>query len=340
MQDRALKLPPFYSYRGGMKALPFLEGLAEALKEMGYEVHTTDFWSRENSRSDDVLVVQDHPVFTLFWRTFYYLKRFHTKGGFVLARRKFLYDNYRFFRRRVLIHTESPMVTMYVYKNFRALKDSGIYHKMMFTWRNWEDYFNLYDYRNQSIISPFFHDKKERFLILLNSNARPHSFWRELYGERLKAIKYFSNVPGFDLYGGGWGKLPRHPLYMHYKKYIDRVYRGRAGDKMEVLSKYKFAICYENAPYDGYVTEKIYDCLAAGTIPVYLGAPDIETIVPPDCFIDFRRFKDYEELHKYLVSFSDEDIEKYRQNIFRFLSDKSTMKGTKVLAEKVLGLCD
>lgn len=339
MGDRALKQDQ--PYHGGMQTLPFLDGLSDALKKMGHEVHTADFWSREKSKPDDVLVVQDQPVFTLFWRAFHYLKRFREKGGFVLARRKFVYDNYRFFKRRALIHAESPMVTMYVYKNLRAIKRSGIYQKMMFTWRGRGegfDYFNLYDYRDQSIISPFFHDKKDHFLILLNGNARPRSLWRELYSERLKAIKYFSSVPGFDLYGGGWGSAPRHPLYIHYKKYVDRVWRGRAGDKMEVLSKYKFAICYENAPYDGYVTEKIYDCLAAGTIPVYLGAPDIETIVPPDCFIDFRKFRGYAELHRYLSSLSETDIEKYRQNISRFLNDKSTMKGMGALAREVLGI--
>ncbi|MEK7180790.1 MAG: glycosyltransferase family 10 [Patescibacteria group bacterium] len=343
MQDRALKYPKGYEYSGGLKALPFLDGLSDALKEMGHEVHTTDFWSLEKNGPGDVLVMQDHPVFTWFWRTFYRIKYFRTKGGFILARRKFLYDNYRFFKRRVLIHAESPMVTTYVYNNLQPLKHSGIYHKMMFTSRGWGedlDYFNLYDYRNQSIISPFFQDKKDRFLILLNSNARPRALFREFYSERLKAIKYFSNVPGFDLCGGGWGKRPRHPLYLHYKKYVDRAWKGRVDDKMEVLSKYKFAICYENAPYNGYVTEKIYDCLATGTIPIYLGAPDIETIVPSDCFIDFRKFSGYPALHKHLLSLSEANIKIYRQNMLRFLNNTSRMKGMKILAKKVLGIID
>ena len=107
---------------------------------------------------------------------------------------------------------------------------------------------------------------------------------------------------------------------------------------MEVLSKYKFAICYENAEYEGYVTEKVFDCLAVGAIPVYLGAPDIVTIVPPDCFINFRKFNGYPELHTYLSSLSDEDLKKYRQNILRFLNDASNMKGMKTLAREVLGM--
>ena len=340
MQDKALFSPPDSHYLGGMKALPFLDGLADALRDMGYAVRTTDFWSKEISDPNDILIVQDHPPIHLFWRFFYYLKYFRTRGGFILKRRKFLYENYKFFKRRILIHAESPMVTMYFYKHLNAIKRSQMYHKIMTTWRGLEgtDYFNLYDYRNQSVISPFFNNQKDKFLILLNSNARPRTLFKEFYGERLKAIKYFSNVPGFDLYGGGWDKTPRHPLHFHYKKYVHRVWRGKAGDKMEVLSQYKFAICYENAPYNGYVTEKIYDCLAAGTIPIYLGAPDIKEIVPDNCFIDFRKFRNYSELHNYLLSISDKDIIKYRQNMLHFLNDKSTMKGMRTLAHEILGI--
>ena len=36
-----------------------------------------------------------------------------------------------------------------------------------------------------------------------------------------------------------------------------------------------FSIAIENDCYKTYFTEKITDCFAVGTIPVYLGAPDI-----------------------------------------------------------------
>ena len=340
MKDQCLTYPEGLVYRGGVGTLPFLDGVAGALRKMGHTVHTTDSWSKEKSRPDDILLVQDHPVFTPFWRLFYRIKYHKNRGGFILSRSKFLFENYKNFKRRMLIHAESPMVTSYVYRNIEAIKNSGIYHELMFTSRGWTTgvgYFNLYDYRDRSIISPFFENKKEKFLILLNSNARPRTLFREYYGERLKAIKYFSQVPGFDLYGGRWGETIKHPFYMHYRKYVKHAWRGRAADKMETLASYKFAICYENAPYNGYVTEKIYDCLATGTIPVYLGAPDITSIVPADCFIDFRKFSGYPELHQYLESLTEDDLLRYRDNMRRFVNDVSTMRGMKPLAEKVLG---
>lgn len=45
--------------------------------------------------------------------------------------------------------------------------------------------------------------------------------------------------------------------------------------KEEGLCDYMFSVVVENGFYESYFTEKILDCFATGTIPVYLGSPDI-----------------------------------------------------------------
>ena len=45
--------------------------------------------------------------------------------------------------------------------------------------------------------------------------------------------------------------------------------------KEEGLCDYMFSVAIENGQYSTYFTEKLLDCFATGTIPVYLGAPDI-----------------------------------------------------------------
>lgn len=45
--------------------------------------------------------------------------------------------------------------------------------------------------------------------------------------------------------------------------------------KEQGLCDYMFSVAIENGQYESYFTEKILDCFATGTIPVYLGAPDI-----------------------------------------------------------------
>jgi len=91
---------------------------------------------------------------------------------------------------------------------------------------------------------------------------------------------------------------------------------------MPVISKYKFMICYENCVYDGYVSEKIFDCMAAGVIPVYLGAPDISSLVPESCFIDRRKFQSDEELHHFLLSLTADDLARYRSAMRKFLGER------------------
>ena len=45
---------------------------------------------------------------------------------------------------------------------------------------------------------------------------------------------------------------------------------------IETLQDYKFSICIENYIDDDYFTEKILNCFATGTIPVYIGAKNIK----------------------------------------------------------------
>tara|TARA_Y100000592_G_scaffold23761_2_gene36967 strand:- start:5201 stop:6043 length:843 start_codon:yes stop_codon:yes gene_type:complete len=45
--------------------------------------------------------------------------------------------------------------------------------------------------------------------------------------------------------------------------------------KEDGLKDYMFSVAMENTRYETYYTEKIMDCFATGTIPIYWGSPDI-----------------------------------------------------------------
>jgi hypothetical protein len=55
--------------------------------------------------------------------------------------------------------------------------------------------------------------------------------------------------------------------------------------KEDVLIDYMFSITIENDSYSTYYTEKIMDCFATGTVPIYLGAPDIGSLFDTDGII-------------------------------------------------------
>ena len=56
--------------------------------------------------------------------------------------------------------------------------------------------------------------------------------------------------------------------------------------KEQGLCDYMFSVAIENGQYETYFTEKLLDCFATGTIPVYLGAPDIGNYFNKNGIID------------------------------------------------------
>ncbi|MBI2775678.1 MAG: hypothetical protein HYX57_00200 [Chloroflexi bacterium] len=141
----------------------------------------------------------------------------------------------------------------------------------------------------------------------------------ELYKDRLDAIRHFSHSPDFDLYGRGWADSST--LSRPETEAVARSYRGElpALAKISVLANYKFALCFENTAFPGYVTEKIFDCFQAGCIPIYLGAPDITSLVPSDAFIDARDFRDGHALEAFIRSIAPDAAERYRVAATRFI---------------------
>jgi len=157
---------------------------------------------------------------------------------------------------------------------------------------------------------------------------------KELYSKRLEAIEWFEkkHIDDFDLYGIYWDqfyskskiKLFRVINRLNFlRKLIKPIprpsYKGLVETKKDVLEKYKFSICYENASADGYITEKIFDCFFAGCVPIYLGAPNILDYIPANCFIDRRNFNSYELLYEYMINMSEKDYIGYQIAISEFL---------------------
>lgn len=58
---------------------------------------------------------------------------------------------------------------------------------------------------------------------------------------------------------------------------------------LKVFNRYKFIICVENSKTNGYITEKIFNIFLAKSIPIYDGAPDIETYINEEAFIKYDK---------------------------------------------------
>jgi len=144
----------------------------------------------------------------------------------------------------------------------------------------------------------------------------------ELYKDRLDAIRHFSHSADFDLYGRGWSD--KSTLSGLEARAVTRSYRAELPvfAKVSTLSNYRFALCFENTAFPGYVTEKIFDCFAAGCIPVYLGAPDIASLIPARTFIDARDFSDLAGLESFIRALGPEAAREYVVAATDFMSSK------------------
>lgn len=130
-----------------------------------------------------------------------------------------------------------------------------------------------------------------------------------LHDQRLETIEYFANKRELELYGAGWDNWEMLPSVWvnRLRDAIHELYLGRCQNKLETISDYRFSICFENMVLPGYMTEKVVDCFVAGTVPLYLGAPDIETLIPVESFIDMRNFNSYDQVDAFINSMDEHD---------------------------------
>jgi len=71
--------------------------------------------------------------------------------------------------------------------------------------------------------------------------------------------------------------------------------------KLATIARYKFTLAFENSITPDYVTEKFFHPLCVGSVPVYMGAPNVADFAPGEnCYIDARDFSGPAELAGYL----------------------------------------
>ncbi|OIV93285.1 hypothetical protein TanjilG_23126 [Lupinus angustifolius] len=93
-----------------------------------------------------------------------------------------------------------------------------------------------------------------------------------------------------------------------------RNHDGRV-NKVETLKRYKFSLAFENSNEEDYVTEKFFQSLVAGTVPVFVGAPNIEDFAPyPGSVLHIKKLEDAESIAKTMKHLA-ENPEAYNQSL-------------------------
>jgi hypothetical protein len=142
----------------------------------------------------------------------------------------------------------------------------------------------------------------------------------EIDGEVLTCLDplraaFVSSLPEVTAVGEGWEALaPRRGLRV--------VSGGKSVDERHAVDWYAdhtFALIVENVDAEGYVSEKLYDALMAGAIPLYHGNPSkrlLEHVPDLDgLFVDIRGMSG-RELREKVESFEESDVEAFRSKIY------------------------
>lgn len=147
------------------------------------------------------------------------------------------------------------------------------------------------------------------------------------YGIRLAAINGRGLHGPLKLFGRGWGRVqarsPMRSAWWALKLRRHAVEVGAPENKTEIYGSYDFAFCAENMRMSGYITEKIFDALFCGCIPIYWGAPDVKNFIPVDCFVDMEDFDDPNMAIDHCIAMTAEERATYRWAIKSFLASPS-----------------
>ena len=224
---------------------------------------------------------------------------------------------------------------------------------LVFTWNkdliDFEKIFFLNYSSDLSFIVPG-KDFDNRKLICNISSNKFSNHKNELYTQRSFILRKLNDY-GVDiyLYGFDWDTIPNNStifkvyLRVMKNKYLNKIFRtcikvlpqsffykfkfyeGPTAQKIFTMGDYKFALCFENVyNKNGYVSEKITDCLLSYTIPIYLGYASIFELIPKNIYVDYRRFNNIKHLIEFIKNFSEEDYFEFKRNVDLFLGSSSS----------------
>ncbi|MGA0545064.1 glycosyltransferase family 10 domain-containing protein [Brevundimonas sp. VNH65] len=86
----------------------------------------------------------------------------------------------------------------------------------------------------------------------------------------------------------------------------------RPNKKLEFLSTSNFNFCYENSHADYYVSEKLWEAISGGCLPIYYPKDSIYLNFPRNSLIDGREFPSSDDLAEFVNSMT---FEEYRRRV-------------------------
>ena len=92
-----------------------------------------------------------------------------------------------------------------------------------------------------------------------------------------------------------------------FRHNTDELLEVYGDDKFKFLANYRFNLCPENSLGEGYITEKVFDSIRSGCIPIYWGAYLEPGILNPKAILRFEEGKEQEFYNRVKELWEDEE---------------------------------
>ncbi|MGD1865592.1 MAG: discoidin domain-containing protein [Phormidesmis sp.] len=268
----------------------------------------------------------------------------------ILSRFLFVLENYVKYhgnRKKYLLWTHEPRIdtnfSNLIYIDGVPINIMNVYTRDIFT----DNY--LYSYCLREKIKPseylnFDRPMGKKIAIVASYNGH---YFSQLTsdGKDLDLCRLRADIATFgyslgkvDIYGRGWpGSISLEDSRFQLKS-TEQFWGDR---KLDILQKYHFNLCFENSTFHYYCSEKIWQSIMTGCLPIYYGKGNaIYEDFPSQSFLDYCDFNNPKNLFEYIEKM---DVEEYneRMNLCiqaanRVLTEKSVFRSIEKLNQNTI----
>ncbi len=191
---------------------------------------------------------------------------------------------------------------------------------------------------SSSKLDKLFANERAERIVLINGN-KMSLIKGELYSLRREAINALDIL---DLYGTEWDSSFMSRLTIALKSFAHTILslkfpkvsgfrlwfqsypksRGVIADKLETMSKNKYALVIENSAE--YMSEKLFDAFFAGCIPIYVGPNVADYGIPKNLVLQAE--PNLKSIKKSLDRAKGMIFENFQQELRKFLDDEKTIE--------------
>lgn len=158
-------------------------------------------------------------------------------------------------------------------------------------WYLYIDWFNVKSYNNPEWLIPVEYLSGDNEFTKKDKNKFCSTVFSSPYNTRFNMVNLLNTYKQVDCYGKIHNnKLPDGEKY-----------------KMDIISNYKFNICFENSIYPGYFTEKLLHAKIAGCIPIYYSDKSYSEDFNTKCCINLIDFENEYDFFEYIKLIDNND---------------------------------